>query len=278
MTNSATALPGSRLPAGLVPPVVVFCKSHSGSRLLVDMLSRAGVFMGAHASGSGDSWDLAPLIRYLVTRYHPNYAAVLAGEDALLPDMIKAGFARHLEGYDPQSQRPWGWKICETTYVILVVRALFPQARYIHLLRDGRDIAFSNHIGPVDAFWRKIYFGRADIESWRGMALDGPGYRRRPHLFNAQHWLSSASLGHRAALELGPQCLELRYEELIQDPGASMARLLTFLELGDRAIDLPPIHMTSMGRFRREPKRKLREVLALITPLQRELGYPADET
>ena len=278
MTNPATVLSGSWLPAGLAPPVVVFCKSHSGSRLLVDMLCRAGVFMGAHASGSGDSWDLAPLIRYLVTRYHPDYAPVLASEDALLPDMMKVAFARHLEGYDPQSRQPWGWKVCETTYVLPVIRALFPEARYIHILRDGRDIAFSNHIGPVDAFWRKIYFGHADIESWRGMTLDGPGYRRSPHLFNAQHWLSSASLGHRAALELGPDCLELRYEELIQDLRGSADRLLAFLELSDTAIDLPPIHVTSMGRFRRQPKRKLREVLGLIAPLQRELGYPTGET
>ena len=277
MTNPAMAMPGSRLPAGLAPPVVVFCKSHSGSRLLVDMLSRAGVFMGAHVSGSGDSWDLAPLIRYLVTRYYPDYAPVLAGEDALLPDMVNAAFSRHLEGHDPRSQRRWGWKVCETTYAIPVVRALFPQARYIHLLRDGRDIAFSNHVGPVDTFWRKIYFGRADIESWRGMTLDGPGYRRRPYLFNAQHWISSASLGHRAALELGGQCLELRYEELIQDLRASAERLLAFLELSDTAIDLPPIHVTSMGRYRRQPRRQLREVLALIAPFQQELGYPTGE-
>ncbi len=266
------------LPAGLRPPVVVFCKSHSGSRLLVEMLNRAGVFMGAHASGSGDSWDLAPVIRYLVTRYYPDYGPALAGEDALLSDMLTVAFARHLAGYDPGSRRPWGWKVCEATHAIPVIRTLFPQARYIHLLRDGRDIAFSNHVGPVDAFWRKIYFGRADIDSWRGMALDGPSYRRRPHLFNAQHWLSSASLGHRAFLELGEHCLEMRYEELIRDLPASAARLLGFLELGDRTIDLPPIHVTSMGRFRRQPRRKLREVLALIAPLQRELGYPAGET
>ena len=44
------------------------------------------------------------------------------------------------------------------------------------------------------------------------------------------------------------------------------------------AINLPPIHVTSMGRFRRQPKRKLREVLALIAPLQRELGYSTAET
>ncbi|HYV88897.1 MAG TPA: sulfotransferase [Candidatus Polarisedimenticolia bacterium] len=268
----------SLLPRDLSPPIVVFCKSHSGSRLLVEMLQRAGIFMGAHCSGSGDSWDLAPLLRYLVIRHYPDYRAALAGGDELLAPMIAAAFARHLDGYDRKDAPPWGWKLCESAYAMPVISALFPQARYIHLLRDGRDVAFSNHTGPVDAYWRKIFFGHADIESWHGMSLNGSGYRRRPHLFNAQHWLSSVSLGHRTALELGARCLELRYEDLIQDPRASAARLFAFLGLGNREITPPPIHLSSAGRFRRQPLRKVREVLGLIAPLQQALGYPASET
>jgi hypothetical protein len=275
---SCVALAGQSLfPRDLSPPIVVFCKSHSGSRLLVEILQRAGIFMGAHCSDSGDSWDMEPLLRYLVIRHYPNYRAVLTGEDELAAPAIAAAFARHLEGYDPRQGGPWGWKLCETTYALPVIRALFPHARFVHMMRDGRDVAFSDHTGPIDGYWRKIFFGRADIDSWHGMKLDGSSYRRHPHLFNAQHWIASVSLGHRTALELAADCLELRYEDLIQDPRASAARLFAFLGLGDRAITLPAVHLTSMGKFRRQPRRKLREVLALITPLQQALGYPASE-
>jgi hypothetical protein len=37
---------------------------------------------------------------------------------------------------------------------------------------------------------------------------------------------------------------------------------------------LPAIHANSIGKFRRQPRRKIRAVLRLIAPLQAELGYP----
>ena len=85
--------------SGLRAPVVIFCKSHSGSRLLVEMVQRAGVFMGAHCSSSGDSWNLVPLTRYLVIHHYPDPSRALAGEDPLLAPMIDAAFGRHLDGY-----------------------------------------------------------------------------------------------------------------------------------------------------------------------------------
>ena len=50
----------------LPPPIVVFNKSHSGSRLLARVLAAGGVFMGAHLNASHDSLDLLPLVEYLV--------------------------------------------------------------------------------------------------------------------------------------------------------------------------------------------------------------------
>jgi hypothetical protein len=258
-------------------PIVVFCKSHSGSRLIVRLLEAAGVFMGANQNTSGDSWDLLPVIRYLVTRHYPDYAGVLRGEDGLLEDMVEAALCRHLAGYVPLGGRPWGWKLCETTFVLPVVDWLFPEARFIHLVRDGRDVAFSDHSGPTDAFWRKVFFGRADIASWQGLALTGPSYRRRPYLFNAQHWLNSVRVGHRAAAEFGGRCFELRYENLCQNPETSIARLFAFLGEAPPKMPLPAVHASSIGKFRRQPRHKVRAVLRLIAPLQAELGYPTGD-
>jgi hypothetical protein len=258
-------------------PIVVFCKSHSGSRLLVRLLEAAGLFMGAHRNESGDSWDILPIVRYLVTRYYPDYTGVMRGEDPLLVEMVEVAIRRHLAGYDPAHGQGWGWKLCETTFILPVVSQLFPNARFIHLIRDGRDVAFSDHTGPTDAFWRKIFFGMAEVASWQGLPLTGPSYRRRPHLFNAQHWLNSVTVGHAAALDLRERCLELRYEDLCRHPEASAARVFDFLGLPAGTFALPPIHSNSVGKFRRHPRHEIRGVLRLIAPLQAALGYPIEE-
>ncbi len=258
-------------------PIVVFCKSHSGSRLLVRLLEASGVFMGAHQNLSGDSWDLLPIVRYLVIRYYPDYAGVLAGEDGMLEDMIEAALTRHLAGYDPAQGQRWGWKLCETTFILPVAARLFPNAQFIHLIRDGRDVAFSDHTGPTDGFWRKVFFDRANVRLWQGMSLTGASYRRRAHLFNAQHWVNSLRVGRDAAVALGERCLELRYEDLCQRPEQTIARLSAFLGIGPAATARPAIHLDSVGKFRRQPRGKVREVLLRIGPLQAELGYPVQD-
>ena len=40
------------------PPIIVFNKSHSGSRILAQLLESAGVFMGSHLNESHDSLDI----------------------------------------------------------------------------------------------------------------------------------------------------------------------------------------------------------------------------
>ena len=58
-------------------PVVIFNKSHSGSRLLAELVEEAGVFMGAHQNESRDSLDLVELVQHLVLTYYPDYSAPL---------------------------------------------------------------------------------------------------------------------------------------------------------------------------------------------------------
>lgn len=277
--HGMAAFPGSQRLTLLEdqPAIVVFCKSHSGSRLLVRLLEAAGVFMGAHQNPSADSWDLLPIVRYLVIRHYPDYSRALRGEDPLLEDMLAVALARHLAGHNPTRRQRWGWKLCETTFILPVIAQLLPKARFIHLVRDGRDVAFSDHTGATDDFWRKIIFNRADIVRWRGLPLDGRSYRRQPHLFNAQHWMNSVRVGHRAAASLAGRCLELRYEDLCQRLAPTCARLFAFLDLGPMVTALPAIRSDSVGKFRRQPRHKVRAVLELIAPLQTELGYANDD-
>lgn len=265
------------------PPVVVFNKSHSGSRMLAHLLDAAGIAMGAHRNESWDSLDVLELVEYLVTRYYPDYTPLWQPRlppDRELQRLIRRVFERHLEGV--AAGRRWGWKLCESVYILPVLDYCFPGARFVHLIRDGRDVAFCDHKGPDSPFWRKVYFNTDRIRTHAGLRLSAPAYRRRSHLYNAIHWSNSVATGRAYGAMVRERYLEVRYEALCEDfPGAA-APLLAALDAphptAGIALLQPKVVASSVGKFRRFPAAWVRQVTAIEKPLLLELGYLASDT
>jgi len=259
-------------------PIVVFNKSHSGSRLLAELLEESGIFMGAHQNGSKDSLDLLKLVEYLVTRHYPDYAPLwdmrFDGEAELL-SLIREVFASHLSGFDRRGR--WGWKLCETAYILPVLDFLFPDAKYIHLIRDGRDVAFSDHRAPNRPFWKKIYFNTDRISAWRGLRFHSRDYAKRSHIYNAMHWVNSVMVGRFYGAMLRERYLEVRYEDLCGDFEMTARRVLEFAggEKAGAAIEKvrPLVHQASMHKHRKQPKEMVREVVEIAKPQLLALGY-----
>jgi hypothetical protein len=262
-------------------PIVVFNKSHSGSRLLAKVIEASGVFMGAHQNDSKDSLDLLRLIHHLVVNHYPDYKGLLRRTpdcDPAFSALAGKVLASHLEGFGPSHDAQWGWKNCSTGYVLPVVDFLFPNARYIHLIRDGRDIAFSNHHGADTPYRKKVLFNTDQIESWRNYRLTGWAYLRHSHIFNTIHWVNSVEVARAFAEPLGDRHLELRYEDLCQDFDANTRRVLRFIgreDVASQVIDeiAPTVHRKSLHKYENQPRHKLEEVLALAAPLLHSLGY-----
>ena len=259
------------------PPVVVFNKSHSGSRLLARLLAEAGVFMGAHQNESNDSWDVLKLVEYLVEGYYPDYRPLWdpRHSDRKLTELVREVFASHIEGL-PRNQ-PWGWKLCESAYILPVLDFLFPRARYIHLIRDGRDVAFTDHRAPNRPFWKKIYFNTDGMLAWRGLKFHRRDYERRSHIYNALHWANSVTVGRTYGSMLRERYYEVRYEDLCESFESTAASVLKFIgveEFSD-AIEktFASVYRNSVGKYRSQPKQKVSEVVELVKPLLISLGY-----
>jgi hypothetical protein len=273
-----------RVFAGLPPPVILFNKSHSGSRLLAALVEEGGVFLGAHQNESKDSLDLLELVEYLVLTYYPDYSPLWDGRaanDLVLPRLARAAVERHLQGFPRARGRPWGWKLCETAFILPVVDFLFPGVRCLHLIRDGRDVAFSDHRAPDNALWRKVYFNTDRLRRWRGLALSGRDYRRRPHLYNALHWANSVFVGRAYGSMLRDRYLEVRYEDLCRGFEATAGRVLRFAGAPRPARAIarvrPLVRTDRIGKYLRRPRREIRAVLKEIKPLLLSLGYAVDD-
>jgi hypothetical protein len=255
------------------PPVVIFCASHSGSRLLAAKLMRLGVFMGSNLNESLDSLDAFALVRHLIEHHAPDYRRLFEEGDATLPWRIAACFGEHLRQRPPHE--PWGWKLPETAHALPAVARLFPKARFVHLIRDGRDVAFSPFVAPKDPFWRKVYFNDERIRFWRGLAMTQRAYRAQGPLFNAARWVNTVTLGRAHGVMLADRYMEMRYEALVSEPASELAKLADFLGLPPPAPAEAEagVVASSVGKWRREPKGRVAKVTAVLEPTLTALGY-----
>lgn len=95
----------------------------------------------------------------------------------------------------------WGDKTPKYIYRIAELNRLYPQARFLHIIRDPRDYAVS-----VNRAWGKSVYRAA--EEWR----DGIEQARR----NAQ--------------KVNGRYLEIRYEQLLQQPERTLKEVCHFLQ------------------------------------------------
>lgn len=124
---------------------------------------------------------------------------------ALRPFSPSAGVRCFYRMYaDRFGKRRWGDKSPGYTHHLPAVQELLPEARFVHLVRDGRDVALS---------LRHVWFA--------------PG---QDAATLARYWrdrVEAARAGGRSCRHF----LEIRYEDLIADPAGVLNRLCQLVEL-----------------------------------------------
>jgi hypothetical protein len=99
---------------------------------------------------------------------------------------------------------------------IALLHKLWPNARFVHLIRDGRDVCLSM------LEWPKVHPKPGDFVTWE----------EDPVLTAAWWWQHNVQLGREAGKSLGAQLYyELRYESLVMCPREQCQALLDFLNL-----------------------------------------------
>lgn len=132
--------------------ITVIGRGHSGTRAMSQTLSDSGVHMGAQMNSS---WDLIPPEEmYEACRVMARYVQYKGGLtwdfSRLHTIPIDPAFTRLVESYlasvlesDAEHR---GWKLPETTLVYPWIVRAFPDARFIHWVRDPRDCILGAHV------------------------------------------------------------------------------------------------------------------------------------
>jgi Sulfotransferase family len=189
---------------------------------------------------------------------------------AALHDPTPAGALRCVfEAYAAAAGKArWGDKTPRNLVELDILGTAFPDALFVHLIRDGREVADANRDAP-----------------WGGSGL----------LMWARRWARSVATARAAGLRLGPRYVEVRYEQLVARAEETLTALGEFLDAPfvDAQLDYPsavaelgealPAHHQNL---RRPPtaglrdwastwtERERRAVEAVAGPVLDDLGYP----
>jgi hypothetical protein len=149
---------------------------------------------------------------------------------------------------------------------IPTLHELFPAARIVHLVRDGRDVALSV------ASWKKVT-ERAELVARYGT------WPEEPVATMALWWERHVRLGCEDGRALGPELYcELRYEALVADPVGESAALCEFLGVAyDEAMLASPDRAPTPGMRDWRAQMPAADVLrfeAAAGGLLDELDYP----
>lgn len=234
--------------------ITVIGRGHGGTRAMSHTLSQSGVYMGNTLNDSGDL--LPPEKMYEACRVIAKYVKWNGGLDwdfsALHTMPIDPAFTKLIEDYlnsvlQSRAVRK-GWKIPETTLCYPWIIRMFPDAKYIHWVRDPRDSILSAHKTDDLAEFGIQYDATSELRlrraiSWKYQALIVRGTPKPKHF------------------------VSVRFEDFVLKQDETIKQLSEFLSIPLVKI---PVRPESVGRW------KLKEKARPISFLKSELvehGY-----
>jgi len=165
----------------------------------------------------------------------------------------------------------------ELAHLVRVIPIAFPQARIVHIVRDGRDVVCSllekpwlrrEQVKTDDAGVAYGSYARFWVESDRREEFETASDARRA----AWVWRRYVTAARSADVPL----LEIRYEKMAADPTATAQEIGRYLEAPPDALAaaLGRAHGASVGRYQTDlSEEQLAGVLDEAGDLLRELGY-----
>ncbi len=222
-------------------PVFVLGCGRSGTKFLYHTLLSAGGFAVYHAESN--AFNLLGLRfgnlahrgnrRRLLDEYFTSKLFHRTGlkpddiEERVMEDCRNAGdFLRIVMEAIACKQGVDRWAESTPVHMLYLplIKKLIPEALVVHIIRDGRDVTASLHrIGWIRPL---------------------PWDRGRAYVVPAIFWRWIVSKGRRYGLALGADYLEVHYEDLVQNPRETLARIGKFIE---HDLDYDHIQQVALG-------------------------------
>lgn len=235
---------GSQTASRIPDPIGVGAVGGSGTRVVAQILATAGVAMASPINRAGDALEWPPYraIFAAPTLQQRPAELVLDNTHRAFEQLLAA--RRSALGLSGRA----GWKVPETFFRLEWLNSYFPQLQYVHLIRHGLDMAYSDN--------------QRQAKNWAetlGLDVRHDDQGRLSAGTMLEYWLTANEVaGETVARILPGRGYVLRFERLCSQPREEIAALLAFLRLPCpepllaelAALVQPP---ASIGRYRSRP-------------------------
>lgn len=262
-------------------PYPIFCRGHSGGRLMAEAFIRNGISLGKVASDRKDTEFFGienPLIHEIVMNaYH--YLQANSSQQHYYQDLMKRCVTEYRKTEIP-SDSPFSWKMGISLFTMLVVLDTFPNAKVIHLIRDGRDVMLSRlearfaHL--ADPINRLVVFGHPDVDHFEGYPLTPETVTAYRNELEMLHWVTAVNYGLKGRA-YPTRYLEVKYEAICQNPILVFEKIFDFIEVpflkATKDWLTEAVYPTKMAKWKILSAEELKKPLEIGGDLLRQLNY-----
>jgi hypothetical protein len=252
------------LPAMGVPgPNIIGATGGSGTRVVARIVRYGGMFIGTNLNDSEDALDFAVYLDRWLNSFLASKMShcSLPCCTAMIRDLERV-LDRHMAPLQPMA-RAWGWKEPRSMFLLPFLHSQFPTMRFLHVIRDGRDIAYSTNQNQLRKHgpWLLDATELRGSQPMRSMALWS-----RANLVTADY----------GEAILRTQYLRIRFEDLCYQPVPVIIQIFGFFGLIGEAeyiaqlVVRPP---DSLGRWRTQERDTLAELQRLGRVALERFGY-----
>jgi Sulfotransferase family len=242
-------------------PTVIGATGGSGTRVVARIVRRAGLYVGADGlNESEDPLYVADFYDRWINVAVVNGNRLRVRDDPQMEDEFAAVLNRHLAGLEGHA-RPWGWKEPRSIYLLPFLDRRLPALRFLHVVRDGRDMALSANQNQLRKHGSLL-------------GLPRPGLSAAAQSILLWSWINQEATRYGRE-RLAGRYLRVRFEDLCERPVEVAGAIAAFLELkGDPAVlGAEVARPDSLGRWREADATLIAELEKVGGPALLELGY-----
>jgi hypothetical protein len=204
------------IPIKNTPPILIGGVGGSGTRVIAQLLQQTGIFIGNNLNHALDNMTVARQFSGMRDTVLNKSLSELEKQQTI--HLIITNFCTELlNQIDNNNYNGWGWKIPANFMLLPYFATLYPQIKYIHVIRHGLDMAYSDNQNQLHNWGR--YF---DITT------DNIAIAKA----SLQYWIKANHLAINNGRQLlGDNFLLLNFDTLCQSPKETIAQLIEFLGL-----------------------------------------------